>query len=156
MFPACAACDWDQLSFVQVFQRHLVQQALGWRKGCLAAPGMMPMLLPAAFMVPLVAQALGYTDSRTKSAAGHETGAMMQNGLGLMQWLIVAAFVLYFVSYAVDVHQCACQDEQDACSVRLPKYIPRSFTSESVRQSFSTSCSHNLSMVAGCTLSAGR
>ena len=81
----------------------------------------MPMLLPAAFMVPLVAQAIGYSDSRTKEVSGsHENAAVMQNGLGLMQWLIVAAFVLYFVSYAVDVHQCACHDEQDAASVRSP------------------------------------
>lgn len=81
----------------------------------------MPMLLPAAFMVPLVAQAIGYSDSRTKEVTGsYENAALMQNGLGLMQWLIVAAFVLYFVSYAVDVHQCACHDEQDAASVRPP------------------------------------
>lgn len=105
---------------LQVVQRPAVQQALRWRQGCLAAPGLMPMLLPAAFMVPLVAQALGYSDSRSKEvAASHSNAALMQNGLGLMQWLIVAAFVLYFVSYAVDVHQCASQDEQDAHSVRL-------------------------------------
>lgn len=79
------------------------------------------MLLPAAFMVPLIAQAVGYSDSRMKEAAGsYENAALMQNGLGLMQWLIVAAFVMYFVSYAVDVHQCVCQDEQDAAAVRQP------------------------------------
>ena len=110
---------------LQVFQRPLVQQALRWRQGCLAAPGLMPMLLPAAFMVPLVAQALGYSDRRTKeAAASYENAALMQNGLGLMQWLIVAAFVMYFVSYAVDVHQCACQDVQDASMVRLHNYHP--------------------------------
>ena len=113
----CADCMCTGV--LQVVQRRLVQQALRWRQGCLAAPGMMPMLLPAAFMVPLVAQAFGYSDSQKDVSASHSNAALMQNGLGLMQWLIVAAFVLYFVSYAVDVHQCAMQDEQDAQSVGL-------------------------------------
>ena len=38
----------------------------------------------------------------------------MQNAMGAMQWLIVAAFVLYFVSYAVDTHQCASATEAEA------------------------------------------
>ena len=115
-----------------------MQMALRWRQGCLAAPSIMPLLLPAAFMLPLIAQVLGFArpeGDNKRESAGAETGAALQNGLGLMQWLIVAAFVLYFVSYAVDVHQCACQDEQDAETVRplnpfllsclmLPTYPP--------------------------------
>jgi hypothetical protein len=106
--------------------------ALRWRQGCLAAPSIMPLLLPAAFMLPLIAQVLGFArpeGDNKRESAGAETGAALQNGLGLMQWLIVAAFVLYFVSYAVDVHQCACQDEQDAETVRPlnPFLLSRSY-----------------------------
>ena len=32
--------------------------------------------------------------------------------MGLMQWLIVLAFVLYFVSYCVDIYCCATQQQQ--------------------------------------------
>ena len=41
-------------------ERPAVQAALAWRKACLAAPSVMPMLIPAAFVVPLVSQALGF------------------------------------------------------------------------------------------------
>ena len=56
---------------------------------------------------------LAQASSKNLLSSNLESFGRLQNAMGAMQWLIVAAFVLYFVSYAVDTHQCASATEAE-------------------------------------------
>jgi len=69
--------------------RYLLQGSLGWKKACQNAPSVF-------FVVPVGMQVI-------RLGMGMDTGALLQNSMGVIQWGLVFSYILFFVSYGYDI-----------------------------------------------------
>mmetsp|Transcript_20980 Transcript_20980/g.37378 ORF Transcript_20980/g.37378 Transcript_20980/m.37378 type:complete len:308 (+) Transcript_20980:64-987(+) len=71
---------------------NLLRGSLEWKRACINAPAII-------FVVPIGLQIV-------RVFLGLDAGAVVQNAMGIVQWGIIASFVLFFVSYAYDCWRC--------------------------------------------------
>eukprot|EP00466_Bigelowiella_natans_P013911 jgi/Bigna1/89504/estExt_fgenesh1_pg.C_500083 len=69
--------------------RRLLKTSLTWKQCCVSAPVLL-------FLVPIAVQ-IG------RAASGLDSGAVVQNSMGVMQWGIIGSYILFFLSYSLDL-----------------------------------------------------
>eukprot|EP01052_Picozoa_sp_SAG31_P020105 SAG31_NODE_1496_length_8102_cov_4.478321_4_plen_353_part_00 len=131
-----------------------IARSASWRAGCMKLPVLLPLALPVMFGTSLVSQVLGTAkdDGADREERGL-TAAQMQNcmgasafacsvvyhrvhefchRLGALQWLVVFTFVVYFVSFGIDLAVCIAAGPPPSIEDDQSKTTSRKLTGASV------------------------